>query len=523
MTKEFPYYSTFSSVVKPIVSEDKDKYLALASLEEVRAFIPNIDTKSNHDLLPIAFNAFVVNRVNKNDDVIDTATALSIYKNFLYKQINAEHNRQHVVGVILTAGFSEFGTDKPLTEEQVITLTSPFNVTLGGVLWRVVDSNVSSKVEESNDPTSEYYLKVSASWELGFTGYEVVLLPADQKNIEAGLIVSEASDIELYRPSLKSLKGSGILEDGRRVYRKPSVNVVPLGIGITENPAAEVRGVAVKSDEAKSKNTEEIIQKLKNVDNAAAESTEALTRAIESISQNNISQVSNSNVKEERIIMLKINSIADLTDESLKQTTASAVTEFISSELVSKSKEWEAEKNKLTNSLAEAQKSAKDALDEYTKIQQTLKTLEATVETLNKEKAEREQVEKFNTRMNEVSVAYELDDEVRAAIVDEIKALASDEDFDKWKKKASVLLKAFAKKVKPESEKKHICDKCEKEHEGECETKASTEKENVVEAALDNAQKEKGGLPNSSTSDKKSLKETFASAFTLKEGFIVKM
>ena len=40
----YNYTATFSSILKPLVSEEKDKYLALASLMEVGNFIPNIDT-----------------------------------------------------------------------------------------------------------------------------------------------------------------------------------------------------------------------------------------------------------------------------------------------------------------------------------------------------------------------------------------------------------------------------------------------------------------------------------------------
>ena len=55
----YNYTATFSSILKPLVSEEKDKYLALASLMEVGNFIPNIDTEKNVDLLPVAFNAAV--------------------------------------------------------------------------------------------------------------------------------------------------------------------------------------------------------------------------------------------------------------------------------------------------------------------------------------------------------------------------------------------------------------------------------------------------------------------------------
>ena len=86
------YTTIFSSTIKPLVSEEKDKYLAMASLLEVSDFVPELDVEKNIDLLPIAFNAFVVNRVNKNGDVIDTSTALDIYKGFINKPINIEHN-----------------------------------------------------------------------------------------------------------------------------------------------------------------------------------------------------------------------------------------------------------------------------------------------------------------------------------------------------------------------------------------------------------------------------------------------
>ena len=80
---EFEYKTSFSSQIKSVVSEDKDKYLSLASLVNLGDFIPDIDIEANVDLLPVAFNAFVANRVNKNGDVIDTKTALDIYENFL--------------------------------------------------------------------------------------------------------------------------------------------------------------------------------------------------------------------------------------------------------------------------------------------------------------------------------------------------------------------------------------------------------------------------------------------------------
>ena len=63
-------------------------------------------------------------------------------------------------------------------------MKEPFNITLGGVIWKVASSELADLIEDSADPTSENYLKISASWELGFTDYNLVILPEDEKNID---------------------------------------------------------------------------------------------------------------------------------------------------------------------------------------------------------------------------------------------------------------------------------------------------------------------------------------------------
>ena len=55
------YTTIFSSTVRPLVSEEKDQYLAMASLVDIGDFIPDVNTNENIDLLPIAFNACVIN------------------------------------------------------------------------------------------------------------------------------------------------------------------------------------------------------------------------------------------------------------------------------------------------------------------------------------------------------------------------------------------------------------------------------------------------------------------------------
>lgn len=534
MIKKYLYQSCFAElVIKPLVSTEKDRLLSLASLTEIKEFLPNIDTSLNLDILPVAFNACVVNRINKNKDIIDTATAVGMYRQFIHKPINLEHERSRVIGTILAAGFSEFGTDRPLTEEQVKGMSSPFNITLGGIIWRIVCPELSDHLEESSDPTSDKYLSVSASWELGFTDYKVVLLPGGAKNLsEASKIISDSKEVDEIKDKLTSLGGDGKVED-LFAYRMPAYNVLPLGIGFTEKPAAEVKGILTAEkpevgvvipptfDDGKVEEVKMEEVEVKEDKPPVANEKESLA---EEQPQNIISQNDNLNVKPKGIKYMKITSIKDITDESLKECTASSISDFISTELKKGSDEWETQKNALNTQIAKAQEDSKKLQDEQSKLQEQLKQMLATVETLNAEKLEREKVEKFNARMSEINEAFELDDEVRAALVEDVKAIASDEDFEKFKAKAKVLLKGFAKKTPPFGKDKKVDEKeCEKEEKCKKEEKASkckADMETVVASAVENGEVSKGGLPNTASADTPTLMEKYKSAFT-KENFII--
>ena len=522
--REFPHKSIFTSIaVKSLVSEEKDKCLALASLVDIGKFIPNIDTAKNIDLLPVAFNACVINRVNKNTDVVDTETAIAMYKEFVNKPINIEHNRQKVIGVILTAGFSAFGSDLPLTEEEVKVMKGPFNVTLGGIIWRVVCPELASFIEESNDPTSEHYQQVSASWELGFTAYRIALMEGGKRNLsDAKRIISDAKEVEANEGKLIALGGNGKCDD-YFAYRMPSYDVLPLGIGFTEKPAAEVKGISVPVPVAKT-------EKLESV-----EAQEVTTANNISQNENKISQSIETDVKLGRKVNMKIASLTDITEDNLKQANASAaVVEFIASELKKGNDTYLAEKGKLTTELSNAQEASKTATAETLKVQTELEAVKKTVEALSAEKVEREKVEKFNARMSEVTAAYELDADATAAIVGDVRAIASDEDFGKFMAKAKVLLKGFAKKAAPFAKKNDDDaddkDAAKKKQEAkaaedaealklageQAEAKKAQEAlaaQAILDSAIDNADKSKGGLPNGSGAASPSLKEKYKNAF----------
>tara|TARA_R100000664_G_scaffold29108_1_gene40758 strand:+ start:987 stop:2447 length:1461 start_codon:yes stop_codon:yes gene_type:complete len=477
------YTTIFSSNVRPVVSEEKDKYLALASAIEVAQFIPEVDEKQV-DLLPIAFNAFVANRVNKNGDVVDTDTAMAFHKDFKNKPINIEHNRDRVIGTILTAGFSEFGTDKPLTEEEVKEIKGPFNVTLGGVIWKVVNQRIADLIEDSADPSSEDYMKISASWELGFKDYNLVLLEGSDKNIENGLIVDNVDEVASMEKDLKALGGEGKTKDGMSVYRKVVGEVVPLGIGLTETPAADVKGVSTK----------------KNAEEPQEEKTFAEVDKTSQIEQKNVI------IQNEDKTIMKIESIKDITNDSLKELSASAVSDFIESELKEASERFSAEKAQVETNLKEAQEKIEAVTTDYDKMKTELDSVTEKLGALETEKAEKEAEELFSQRMASLDEKYALEAEDREVLATQIKDLDA-EGWDAFAKNIDVLLRDKSREVLAKKE-----DETSKEVEVEEESKASEE---VVEDAIDRGEQDTDVVPASTQASEGSTYDKYKNAFSV--------
>ncbi len=484
--KDLKYTTSFSSTIKALISEEKDKYLALASMVDIGDLIPDVDTEINVDLLPVAFNAFVANRVNKNGDVIDTETAIAIHENFINKPINIEHNREKVIGTILTTGFSEFGTDKPLTEDQVKAMTGPFNVTLGGVIWKTVNDKVADFIEESSDPTSEKYLAVSASWELGFSDFNIVLLKNDEKNIEGGEIVAEEEQIEELQKYLRAFGGEESVDQETKAYRQVVGKVVPLGIGLTETPAADVKGISTKS----TKTEEKLVKEEGEANNTSANSSKQV------ISRRNT---------------MNIKSIEDITDESLKEVSASAVSDFIESELKQASEKYAEEKVALETKIDEAGAKHESLTKDHEELMKKSGELEAQLEELVKANQEREAQEKFNQRMASLDEKYELNDEDRQVLATDIKEL-NDEDFEAYANKLSVLLKDKDKELLAKKQEE------QKQEEVTEEVKASEEKieEPSVEAVVEEAKAdEEVEIPNSTVAEDETLVTRYQKAFDI--------
>jgi len=518
---EFKYNTTFANIsLKPMVSEEKDKYLSMASIDNLKKFLPDIDTNKNIDLLPIAFDACVVNRVNKNGDVIDGETATRIAKLFVNKPINIEHNRSQVIGCILSSNFSKFGTNESLAEVDVKSMKTPFNITLGGVIWKVVDRDLADQIEESNDPTSDNYITISASWELGFNEFNIVVLDPAEKNIENGTVISDASQIEKIKDNLRGFGGNGRLGDDKFIYRQVLGKVVPLGIGFTLNPAADVQGVATPPEQP-------IRIELKV--NKSSEETEVQEEKVAELAQepvlaseNTVSQEEKLNVKKERIYM-KITKIEDITDSLLKEATASSIVEFVAEEIKKANETFLAEKSAKENELKAANEKISAVEAEHEAVKKQVVELTEKLATIEAEKEAKAKEEAFNLRMASLDEEFDLSDEDRKVIASDIKDL-NEETFSAYKNKMSVLMKEKTKAYK-----KAMAEKMQKEKEmaekamqasevKASEAPAAETTQEVVEQAVDNGAKASTEIPNSAPAAQPSIKEKYAAAFGL-DGF----
>ena len=550
---KFKYKTQFSSPVRPAISEEKDKYLAMASLQKIQKFLPDVDVQKNIDLLPIAFNSFVANRVNKNSDVVNTKTAIEIYEHFKNKPINVEHNRHHVVGTILTAGFSEFGTDRPLTLEDVKDMTAPFNVTLGGVVWKVVDGSIADKIEEAGDPSSENYLRISASWELGFNEYELALVEAGEKNLENAEIISDKDRISELKEYMRGFGGDGKTEDGKEIFRQVSgSSVVPLGIGLTQSPAADVEGVVVKKDtmDLEVKENENLSDSEEDVTQTQVSEPEAEKNLK---NEKSVSHRLKTDVNENKdSTIMEIKNIKDITDESLKEVSASVISDFIESELEKASEQYTAEKREVEDALSAAKKETDNLKGEHDKMKEELESAKSAIEQMEAEQAEREKQEQFNERMSSLDEKYDLTDEEREVIASDIKDL-DEEGYADFSKKMSVLLSNKEKSeveasVTPEeANAPEDCPECYEmmselgktknrdefnklvagwmkkySVSSEAQTEAEENTQEVVDEAIEQADVEKESVPVTSEASEPSVYEKYKEAFTV-EGFDIKL
>ena len=320
----------------------------------------------------------------------------------------------------------------------------------------------------------------------------MVILPEDEKNIENGQFVTEAEEIDKLSSHLRALGGDGKLDNGKNVYRQVVAEVVPLGIGLTETPAAEVKGVATEED-----------KKEGSPDNHQ---------------KSDSSKLETNKASEQKTMKKTIENMKDINDESLTEMSASTITDFIKSELEKAADQYQEEMTEKEEALKAATEKSETLQVEHDQLTDELSKVKDALGELEKANAEREAEEKFNQRMSILDEEYALTDEDREVIASDIKDM-NDEAFANYQTKLSVLLNSKNKAALAEAEAKaEEAKKTEEVQEAVAselpeETQAAVQE--VVEEVLDNAEAEQDEVPVSSEAAEPTIYDKYAKAFGL--------
>ena len=439
---------------------NKEWNISDASLDKLKGLIPeSVDLQRNIDLVGVAFNAAVVNRFNKNDDAIDTKTALAVKDYFVNKPTNIEHQKQKVVGHIVSAAFSKYGENKILTDVEAAALDGPFNIALGAVVYKTVNPQFADALDRAEE---EGWDKViSASWELGFNKYSIAM--GDSEDVDNLEIITKPEQIEELKQYLKAYGGEGKTDDGVSVKRLVSGEIYPLGIAFTASPAADVEGIYVekenqrpvtlKEDEASSKG-EIICVKDKCFVRGLINLEEKISHSFKTdVIQHNRQAMENQDIiqKLEELLLRH----TDPQEGKVGEEAVASVSQFVFEAIRQKSDEYVQEKEKALAEKSELLKAEEELKASMSELEEKLASTESQLTELQDEKLERQAKARFNERMAIIDAAYELADEDLTVIATEVNGLGKDEDeFEAYKHKFAVVWQHKSKEALAAAEEK---------------------------------------------------------------------
>ena len=504
MDKQYKYTTKFSDVLVASGEIDSPEInISQASLEKLRDMIPeDIDLDRNIDLLGVAFNAALVNQFNRNGDGINSESAAKILEYFKHKPTNIEHNKENVVGHIVSASFSNLESNEIMGTLEARGKEEPFNISLGAVLYRSVNKEFAELVENSVDPESALYHKVSASWEIGFNDF-VIAMGSDK--LSEAKVITDETEIDELKKYLKAFGGNGRTEEGEEIYRLITGEIFPLGIGFTANPAADVKGLITEMEE----------------NSIAFEGDEI------EINKKNISQIEKNAVIKRKHTVMENNEILNnlvsaleekVSNKKFSEEAVATVSKIINDAILERNKEFLKEKEELENQKEELAKAAESHDKEIEDLRTELNTSIEKVQSLEDKQAEQEALATFDSRMAHIEESYELNDESRKVIAHEVKSIeGTEEAFAAYQEKLAVVFKHQSKSfIKEQNEafdaklaeavEKRITELGNKE-DGEVVEEAMEK----VEAAEDESLSNNNG---ESSQEEKSLRDQFKSAFS---------
>jgi hypothetical protein len=509
---EFKYTATFPASTIYASADVNFLNISKASLDHLEELIPqDIDLKKNIDLIAVAFDAAVVNDFNKNGDGINSEAAIAVKDMFIHKPCNIEHQKEKVVGHVVSAGFSKYGGSENIQNVSPED-KSLFNISLGAVIYKTVSPDFSQMILDASDPEEDSYQEISASWEIGFNQYAIAI----GENISSAEIITDPDQVEALSPNLKSFGGQGKLKDGRSVNRLITGDIYPLGIGFTNNPAADVKGVMVKSLEKK----ENLLDKeQKNNDNIVEEKSSLLKS--ETVIQEEQTFFLKTMEKQELLkdieqLLSEKAAAKDFSDEAIAN-----ITKVFHDAIREKSQEYVDQVEQAKAEKAEAETQKEELSKTLEDLNQKLQTAEEKISALEDEKLQQATQAAFDARMSAVEDLYELEDQDRKIIASEISELSLEEEaFAEYQEKLAVVFKSKSKeylqKLADELEAKINAEVEKRLAEASESTENETESVENVEQSLERAEAEEVTLTNNnceSAVEEEDLRSRFQKAF----------
>lgn len=531
MSTPFRYKSSFANSISASCVDGTCKRFDIseASLENLRPLIPqDVDLRKNIDLLAVAFNAAVVNKFNRNGDGIDTETALAISEYFVHKPTNIEHNKEKVVGHIISSSFSGMKDSELLRPEDLRDTNDPFNISLGALVYKIVNPSFAAMLEKT-DEGDEFHNAISASWEIGFNDFYIAVGSNDLSQAE---IVTEENQIKELQKYLKAYDGNGEMDDGTLVNRLVVGEIYPLGIGFTSNPAAEVEGVIVEDSKKVQVQKDAALAEVFHVNNMDRYKKIKKTEKNISLLQEKVVKETNTLTMDTKDLLKQIEGMLSekIGDSQQFEEAVASVSKVMMDAIKEKDAQWSEEKAEKEAAISQAAERQEELAQEVESLKEKLVATESQWNELSEEKRLREAKDLFNSRMASVTEAFDLNEEDLKVVASEISEIENTEEaFASYQEKLQVVWKHKTKAYIEEQEKlfnekleaelqKRIEDLSKSEASTKETAEASEETEEIVEEVLENVEEESSAsISNNNeaaSTEEGSLREKFNQAFS---------
>lgn len=482
-----PRRATFTATARVIAASEQDRFVAKASLLPLKGLLPpGVDPTEDPDLLYIAANGACVGLCNRNGHAISKATALKINRSARNKFISTDHDRKHVVGVVLSPAFTKMGTNEPLTDEEAAAMEEPFNMAILGALWRVVDPQLTKYVSNTADAPSD---ELSLSWEVAYRDFSLGV--GSHNLFDAKVIKAGDPTFAVYEKMLFENGGTGKDEAGQPVFMiiEDSEEFTPviLGYSAVAKPAAHVHGILPleKTAEptvapANELSTEQsaslenqpesgpgyhlvdlVMQDGSTIENVAVlnrRTVPAGIAAAEVVAVTPCKKIAEKSVNPEKpsvtpviIQAMTIKTIADVEAQwgELTKMSAASAREMIQQVIVEEGAKYVAKVEAQENATKLAEEAKAEALKLAAESATAVANLQKQLDEVRAAASAAEAAQKFQDRMNGFAEEYDLDADERKIVASDIKDL-SDEQFTAYAEKCKVLFKGKKKGQKPE-------------------------------------------------------------------------